>query len=104
MAPWALSKDESKKDILNMVLYNLSESLRIVSILIYPFMHYSSTEIRKQLSLSAEDVKWVDALVFDKEDSYKMVKGVQLFPRIDVKEELEKLTEINPGGNLKKSR
>jgi methionyl-tRNA synthetase len=103
-APWALAKDQSKKDVLNMVLYNLAEALRIVSILIYPFMHYSSTEIRKQLSLSAEGVEWADALVFDKEDAYKMVKGVQLFPRIDVEEELETLAQINPGGNLKKNR
>ncbi|MBQ6948183.1 MAG: methionine--tRNA ligase, partial [Firmicutes bacterium] len=37
--PWALAKDPEKKDRLDTVMHNLAEALRIVSILIYPFMH-----------------------------------------------------------------
>ncbi|MDQ9892123.1 class I tRNA ligase family protein, partial [Acinetobacter baumannii] len=46
--PWILAKDENSKARLDVVMHNLSEALRIVSILIHPFMHTTSTEIRKQ--------------------------------------------------------
>ena len=92
-APWVLAKDESERDRLEAVMYNLCESLRVISILIYPFMHHSADEIRKQLGIS-EDVVWVDAGVFGKETSYDVVKGEALFPRIDVAKELEALEEL----------
>lgn len=92
--PWALGKDETKKDRLNTVLANLCESLRIVSVLIHPFMHYSAAEIRKQLGLADTEILWEDAKVFDKYPEFDTHKGVNLFPRIDIKEELEVLEKI----------
>lgn len=50
-APWVLAKDEALKPRLDTVLHNLAESIRIVSVLIYPFMHTTSKEIRKQMGL-----------------------------------------------------
>ena len=44
--PWVLAKDEENKQTLDTVLYNLTESLRIVSVLIKPFIHKTSEEIR----------------------------------------------------------
>ena len=96
--PWALGKDESKGDRLNTVLANLCESLRIISVLIQPFMHYTALEIRKQLGIHEEDIVWEDAKVFDKHPEFITHKGVNLFPRIDVKEELEELEKFTSTG------
>lgn len=92
--PWALGKDETKKARLNTVLANLCESLRIVSILIHPFMHYSAAEIRKQLGIEKDEILWEDAKTFEKYAEFNTHKGVNLFPRIDIKEELEILENI----------
>lgn len=48
-APWALAKDESQKERLGTVLYNLLESIRIIAVLVSPFMPDTSKEILKQL-------------------------------------------------------
>jgi methionyl-tRNA synthetase len=93
--PWVLAKDEGGRGRLGEVLYNLCESLRVISILIYPFMHHSAKEIRSQLGISKDDeIVWTDAGVFGKEAIYDVVKGEALFPRIDVAKELEELQAI----------
>ena len=46
--PWALAKDESKQERLQTVMYNLIESLRIISVLIAPFMPNTAPKIWKQ--------------------------------------------------------
>lgn len=90
-APWLLAKDEANKERLNTVLHNLAESLRIVSILIYPFMHSTSTKMRKQLGIWYADVAWTDAYTFDMMDGDKVKKGDALFPRLDIDKELAEL-------------
>ena len=95
-SPWVLAKDESKANRLNAVLYNLLEVLRIVSVLIQPFMHYTSEEIRKQLGIEDQDIAWSDASTFDLLDTYDVVKGGNLFPRIDIEEEIEALQNLIP--------
>lgn len=93
-APWILAKEE-KKDRLDTVLYNLSESLRITSVLIRPFMEKTSKEIRRQLGLKAE-VNWEDAKLWNKiEENTKVEKAVAIFPRLEVDKELEKLNAAN---------
>ena len=89
--PWVLAKDESTKDRLDTVLHNLAEALRIVSVLIYPFMHSTSAKIRKQLGIWYADVVWEDALVFDMMGGEKVKKGDAIFPRLDIEKELEAL-------------
>ena len=93
--PWVLAKDESSKDRLDTVLHNLAEALRIVSVLIYPFMHTTSKEIRKQLGIWYADVVWEDALTFDMMGGEKVKKGDAIFPRLDVEKELEALAALN---------
>ena len=93
-APWVLAKDESKKAELDAVMKNLAEALRIVSILIYPFMHTTSDAIREQLGLADVKAEWDDALVFEQMAGCKVKKGDAIFPRIDIEKELEILTEI----------
>ena len=45
--PWALAKEPERKAELDTVMHNLAEAIRIISILIEPFMHTTSKEIRK---------------------------------------------------------
>jgi len=94
--PWIIAKDENLRGRLEAVLYNLCESLRVISVLIHPFMHHSADEMRRQLGVSdGGDVVWEDAKVFGKEGSYSVNKGDALFPRIDVPKELEALRGEN---------
>lgn len=92
--PWVLAKDEAEKDNLDTCLHNLAESIRIVSILIYPFMHSTSDEIRKQMGLWYADVAWEDAKEFEMMYQEKVKKGKPLFPRIDIEKELEELENM----------
>jgi methionyl-tRNA synthetase len=88
-APWILAKDEKDKDRLDTVLHNLTESLRIISVLIYPFMHSTSAEIRKQIGLWFAEPVWEDTKVFDVMGGEQVKKGEAIFPRIDIEKELE---------------
>ncbi len=93
--PWILAKDEAKKPELDTVMHNLAEALRIVSILIYPFMHTTSKEIRKQLGLWYSDVVWEDAFQFEMMYGEQVKKGAPIFPRLDVEKELAELEAMN---------
>lgn len=88
--PWILAKDEANKAKLASVMYNLCESLRIVSVLISPVMPETSPKIRAQLGLDA-DFEWDSAGVFGLNDSFSVKKGDIIFPRIDVEAELKEL-------------
>ena len=92
--PWVLDK-EQKVDRLNTVLYNLSESLRIISVLIKPFMDKTSDEIRRQLGLE-DQARWEDSKEWGLLPAGTRVnKGKIIFPRLDVEKELERLNEAN---------
>lgn len=92
--PWILAREENKAR-LDTVLCNLSESLRVISILIKPFMGKTSNEIRRQLGLK-EEVKWEDAKTWNmiKKDT-KVEGAVAIFPRLEIDKELVKLNEAN---------
>lgn len=95
--PWALGKDEAKRDRLAAVMYNLCESLRIVSILITPFLPDTAPRIQKQLGLSAESLTYESAAVWGVTPASAVVeKGETLFPRIDVDKEIEALNALIP--------
>ena len=94
-APWVLAKDEAKKAELDTVMHNLAEAIRIISVLIYPFMHTTSKEIRKQMGLWYADVVWEDAFTFDMINGEEVKKGNPIFPRLDIEKELEELAALN---------
>jgi methionyl-tRNA synthetase len=100
--PWLLAKDEANKGRLNTVLHNLAEALRIVSVLIQPFMHTTSSRIRKQLGLWYADPEWSDTQVFDMMDGEQVKKGEALFPRMDIEKELAELEAMNKPETLQK--
>lgn len=93
--PWVLGKDPEKKDRLDTVLYNLAETLRVISILIKPFMEETSKEIKHQLGLN-EKTLWSSGSTWGKIcKGIKVNKGKILFPRLDLKKELEVFTKEN---------
>ena len=101
-APWALAKDESKRARLAEVMYNLCESIRIISVLIAPFMPDTCTEIRRQLGLEG-GFEWEGCKEFGKNATYTVCKGDIIFPRIDLEKELAELeaTHAEPVNPLK---
>lgn len=93
--PWILARSEADKPRLETVLHNLAESLRIVSVLIYPFMHTTSSKIRKQMGLWFAEPVWEDTQVFDVMDGEEVKKGDGIFPRLDIEKELEELEKLS---------
>ena len=88
-APWILAKDEAKKDRLATVMYNLAESLRIVGIFLQPYLPNTAPKLFEQLGVSGELTAY-EARGFGKLPAGTRVhRGEALFPRIDVKKELE---------------
>ncbi|MDD4699232.1 MAG: methionine--tRNA ligase [Oscillospiraceae bacterium] len=98
-APWVLAKDESKAARLSAVMYNLCESLRIISILIAPFMPDTAKAI--QSCFDATDIfSWEQADTWGLlPDGTTITKTAALFPRIDMETEIAALNEINPSAS-----
>jgi len=96
--PWVLAKSDENKPRLASVLYNLAESLRIVSILIQPFMPETPEKIWDQLGIEDKSIlQWDSAGQWGRYPAGVCVKrGEALFPRIDIKKELEELEALNP--------
>ena len=93
--PWILAKNEEDRERLDTVLYNLVESLRIISILIKPFISHTSDSIRTALNLKTE-VKWDDANTWGLSQAGEKLKKIKaLFPRLDIEKEIERLDEAN---------
>lgn len=86
-APWKLAKDPDSKQELANVLYNLAESLRIISVLIEPFMPQTAPKIWNQLNIAQDftTVKISDVEQFGGLPAGSRIgKAEQLFPRIEV--------------------
>ncbi len=93
-APWVLAKDEAQKPRLARVLYNLLETVRICAGLLQPFMPDTAAEIAKRLG--GATLSWETLNVFGTLDrEVATLAGPALFPRIDMKKELEALEELN---------
>lgn len=91
--PWALAKEEDKKERLGTVLYNLSETIRFVSVLVSSFLPETSEKINEKLNV--ELTSWDTLASFDgTKAGTKVDKGQNLFPRIDVEKKLKELEKI----------
>ncbi len=95
--PWVLAKDEANNARLAQVMYNLAESLRIVAILIQPFMPETPEKIWGQLGIEDRSlVEWDKAKEWGMYPSGATVKkGDVIFPRIDLKKELEEIEKMS---------
>ncbi len=91
--PWALAKDESKRDRLGNVMNMLLECVRFVAVLIYPVMPTTPERIFAQTGVSDASLQTWDSLnAFGQIPAgTKVQKGEALFPRIDIKKELAEL-------------
>jgi methionyl-tRNA synthetase len=101
-APWNLQKTDEGKKRLATVMYNSHEALRVISILIYPFMPSTAEKITEQLGIENSVEKqgleslaswgWVKA-------GTKSAPGPQIFPRIDDKTIAKILAEVEGGSD-----
>lgn len=81
--PWVLAKDESKKDRLETVLYNLLESIRVCAIFLSPYLPDTSTAIFDQLNTSNRDYNTKE--FGNLESPITLNSPIHLFDRIEVK-------------------
>ncbi|TLY39618.1 MAG: hypothetical protein E6K61_09170, partial [Nitrospirae bacterium] len=85
-APWNLAKKVEHMAVLDTVLYDAAEALRLVALVLYPFMPQASEEMKRQLGLMLNfskpllsgDIKWGGLL-----PGTPIAKGKPLFPRIE---------------------
>ena len=94
-APWVLAKDEEKKGRLSTALYNLIESIRIMAILIKPFIPTTADEIMKQINCDITDYESVKTFGAYKLGT-KVGTATPLFNRIDAEKFLKELEESMP--------
>lgn len=83
--PWALAKDESQKDRLATVLYNLIEAIRFAAIALEPYMPSTSTKILDQINTDQREMKDLTVFGLYKEGTKVTDKPQQLFARLDPK-------------------
>ncbi|WP_277668912.1 methionine--tRNA ligase [Caproiciproducens galactitolivorans] len=95
--PWVLGKDESKRARLATVIYNLCESLRIVSVLLTPFLPETAPKIQAQIGAKPEELTYDSAAKWGVLSNDAVItKGETLYPRIDVDKEIEELNKLIP--------
>lgn len=84
-APWKLAKQEGEQKRLETVLWTLVESIRVISVLIFPFLPETSQKIQEKVGLSADagsgSAEWGHT-----EPGTSVVKGENLFSRIKEEE------------------
>lgn len=101
--PWILAKEEDKKQRLQTVLYNLSESIAIGASLLHSFMPETSEKILEYFGTnkrSLEDMNKFGLLM----SGTTVAKDPEiLFKRLELEEVLKKVEELNLGGNKEKS-
>ncbi len=91
--PWVLGKTEEGKPRLQTVMYYLAECVRAIAVYISPFMPNTPKAIYEQLGVTDDSVKtWESVQKFGALCAGTVVhKGAALFPRLDIKKELEEL-------------
>ncbi len=99
-APWALHK-ESKQVELEAVLYDVLDCIRVVAIMIEPFMPKVSDEIWQQLGLQSAQIQkyWEDCCALKLPSDISVAPGRPIFPRVDIKRAMDRLradTEEQP--------
>ncbi len=91
-APWTLHK-ESKQVELEAVLYDVVDCVRVLGIMVSPFMPESADEIWRQLGLEATQAQksWRDCRAMEMPSGIAIVPGRPIFPRVDIKRAVDRL-------------
>ncbi len=85
--PWALAKDPARKERLGTVLYNLLETIRLVTVMLTPAMPEIPPLVWAQIGADpAQNETWEATQWGQTRTGQQVTKGAALFPRIDVKE------------------
>lgn len=93
--PWVLGKDESKKDRLASVLYNLLEAIRVSTTLLSCFMPSTMPKAWEQIGADESLITYENAGKYGVLPADVTVKkGASLFPRIDVEKEIDELNSL----------
>ena len=93
--PWALAKDEEKKDRLATVLYNLTEGICIGAVLLKSFMPETTERILSQLNASGRELAELGSFGLYPSGNKVTDKPEILFARLDMKEVLEKVEALH---------
>ncbi|WP_397333673.1 methionine--tRNA ligase [Paenibacillus taichungensis] len=98
--PWALARDEAKRNELASVMSHLIESLRIASILLQPFLTRAPRKIWEQLGIQeGELTAWDSAKQWGVIPAGNALqKGDPIFPRLDSEQEIAYIAEAMTGG------
>ncbi|MFA5675516.1 MAG: methionine--tRNA ligase [Christensenellales bacterium] len=104
-APWTLAKDTANKGRLAGVMAHLAEGLRIVSVLLTSFLPDTASKIQQVLGIGDSSlISWESIASFGTSVCSLAVKqSAPLFPRLDIKKELEELESIAPKNEPAKS-
>lgn len=94
--PWALAKEEDKRDRLATVLYNLVEGICMGATLLEPFMPETTERILSQLNASKRGLNELKEFGLYQSGSKITDKPEILFARLDIKEVLAKVEELHP--------
>ena len=92
--PWALAKDEEKKDRLATVLYNLVEGICIGAVLLKSFMPETTERILAQLNVQDRELEDLKTFGLYPSGNKVTEKPEILFARLDLKEVLAKVAEL----------
>ena len=92
--PWALAKEEDKKERLETVLYNLVESISIGASLLYAFMPETSERILAQINGKKRSLDSMDTFGLYENGTKVTDKPEILFARLDIKDVLEKVEAL----------
>lgn len=86
-APWVLAKNEKDAPRLEAVLYHLIECIRLLGILLHPFIPETAAHILEQIQTGG-DLAGIDAAFFGRSDGFAVGDPVPLFARIDMEKTL----------------
>jgi len=95
-SPWAVAKDDSQKARLGNIMAHLAESLRISAVLLQPFLTEAPKEIFRQLGIQDESLQQWESILKQGlvPAGTHVVKGDPIFPRLDVKAEIETIKNM----------
>ena len=94
--PWALAKDEAKKERLATVLYNLVESISVGATLLESFMPETSDKVLAQLGAQKRKLPQMDTFGLYPSGNKVTEKPEILFARMDINEVMAKVAELHP--------
>ena len=94
--PWALAKDEAKKESLATVLYNLVESISVGATLLESFMPETSDKVLAQLGAQKRKLSQMDTFGLYPSGHKVTEKPEILFARMDINEVMAKVAELHP--------